>query len=220
MDGLYARGIQALQEQTVPPEAAIESLLTKKRKSDDFFARRRRAIEEETTHGATSQRPNPVLRTPSPSNGEPSQITGLLPTMISEETYEALRGLLRALFQIVLQVILPAKQQDGEVVSAYIARFERILHEAEAEDYPATVKISTFCYGLNSSTRRALNGQLTFPRSYPEQLRQLNQQHLIDRALHLTRRKTVLAAQLVDRRQLLLFLLVKLEFELPAVRIN
>jgi hypothetical protein len=66
------------------------------------------------------------------------------------------------------QAIHKVKQQENEQLTAYIARFERILHEAKGRDWPPAVKISTFRQGLNASIQRALDSQLQLPDQYPE----------------------------------------------------
>ena len=62
-------------------------------------------------------------------------------------------------------------KQDTDTLAAYIARFERILYEAHAHDWPDVTKISTFRKGLNQTLRNRLSQQLNLPRMYPEFLR-------------------------------------------------
>jgi len=67
-------------------------------------------------------------------------------------------------------------QGDKESLASYVAKFERILYEAKAQDWPDNVKISTLRTGLNLTTRRALSTQLSIPESYHGFLRTI--QHL------------------------------------------
>jgi retrotransposon gag protein len=64
---------------------------------------------------------------------------------------------------------------EFNALAAYIARFERILYEAHAHDWPDVTKISTFRKGLNQTLRNRLNQQLNLPRVYPEFLRIVQQ---------------------------------------------
>lgn len=67
------------------------------------------------------------------------------------------------------------RQTDKEHLPAYLAKFERLLYEAEAQDWPDSVKISTLRSGLNSSIRKALATQLSLPASYSGFLRMVQQ---------------------------------------------
>lgn len=71
--------------------------------------------------------------------------------------------------------LLALKQDSGESVAAYIAKFERILYEAKGKDWPDVTKISAFRKGLNPTLRGRLNQQLNLPRSYIEFLRVVQQ---------------------------------------------
>jgi hypothetical protein len=54
-----------------------------------------------------------------------------------------------------------------EGLSAYIARFERLLYEAGAKDSrPDDIKISTFTNGLRSTLKIPVQQQLTVPSEY------------------------------------------------------
>ncbi len=58
-------------------------------------------------------------------------------------------------------------RQGEEGLSAYIARFERLLYEAGAKDsWPDDIKISTFTNGLRSTLKIPLQQQLTVPSNY------------------------------------------------------
>jgi Retrotransposon gag protein len=67
--------------------------------------------------------------------------------------------------------LLAVKQDSNESITAYIARFERILYEARGQDWPDVTKISAFRKGLNPTIRHRLYQQLDLPRTYPEFLR-------------------------------------------------
>ena len=71
--------------------------------------------------------------------------------------------------------LLALKQDSSEPLVAYIAKFERILYEANGQDWPDVTKISTFRKGLNSTLRNRLTQQLNLPRTYPEFLRVVQQ---------------------------------------------
>ena len=71
--------------------------------------------------------------------------------------------------------LLAVKQESNESLTAYIAKFERILYEARGQDWPDVTKISTFRKGLNSTIRNRLSQQLNLPRTYPEFLRVVQQ---------------------------------------------
>ena len=71
--------------------------------------------------------------------------------------------------------LLVLKQDSGESVAAYIAKFERILYEAKGKDWPDVTKISAFRKGLNPTLRGRLNQQLNLPKSYVEFLRVVQQ---------------------------------------------
>ena len=58
-------------------------------------------------------------------------------------------------------------RQGEEGLSAYIARFERLLYEAGAKDsWPDDIKISTFTNGLRSALKILVQQQLTVPCEY------------------------------------------------------
>src|SRR6266480_6039070 len=58
-------------------------------------------------------------------------------------------------------------RQGEECLSAYIARFERLLYEAGAKDsWPDDIKISTFTNGLRSTLKIPVQQQLTVPSNY------------------------------------------------------
>ena len=58
-------------------------------------------------------------------------------------------------------------RQGEEGLSAYIARFERLLYEAGAKDsWPDDIKISTFTNGLRSTLKTLVQQQLTVPSEY------------------------------------------------------
>ena len=58
-------------------------------------------------------------------------------------------------------------RQGEEGLSAYIARFERLLYEAGAKDsWPDDIKISTFTNGLRSTLKIPVQQQLTVPSDY------------------------------------------------------
>ncbi|BCR83504.1 uncharacterized protein ACHE_80210S [Aspergillus chevalieri] len=71
--------------------------------------------------------------------------------------------------------LLVLKQDSGESVAAYIAKFERILYEAKGKDWPDVTKISAFRKGLNPTLRGRLNQQLNLPKSYTDFLRVVQQ---------------------------------------------
>src|SRR5204862_7887564 len=59
------------------------------------------------------------------------------------------------------------RQGTEEGLSAYIARFERLLYEAGAKDsWPADIQISTFTNGLRSTLKALVQQQLTVPSEY------------------------------------------------------
>src|SRR5436190_18215047 len=59
------------------------------------------------------------------------------------------------------------RQGTEEGLSAYIARFERLLYEAGAKDsWPDDIKISTFTNGLRSTLKTLVQQQLTVPSEY------------------------------------------------------
>lgn len=61
-----------------------------------------------------------------------------------------------------------ALKQGADSVPAYIAKFERVLHEARGQDWPDVNKISVFRNGLSSTIRNRLAQQLNLPRKYPD----------------------------------------------------
>jgi hypothetical protein len=63
--------------------------------------------------------------------------------------------------------LLSIKQGDDSLRS-YIAKFERLLYEANAQDWPDVTKILTFRNGLSSTIRNRLSQQLHLPRTYPD----------------------------------------------------
>ena len=63
--------------------------------------------------------------------------------------------------------MLSIKQGDDSLRS-YIAKFERLLYKANAQDWPDVTKISTFRNGLGSTIRNRLSQQLHLPRTYPD----------------------------------------------------
>lgn len=91
--------------------------------------------------------------------------------MDSSNPIETLRETLRAEFEVALLSL----QNDKEPIASYVAKFERLLYEAEAQDWPDTVKISTLRTGLNQPTRKALSTQLSVPTSYTGFLRVIQQ---------------------------------------------
>ena len=66
-------------------------------------------------------------------------------------------------------------KQGSEPITAYIAKFERILYEARGQDWPDVNKISTFRNGLQPSLRNRLSQQLNLPRKYSEFIRIVQQ---------------------------------------------
>ncbi len=59
------------------------------------------------------------------------------------------------------------RQGTEEGLSAYIARFERLLYEAGAKDsWPADIQISTFTNGLRSTLKALVQQQLNVPAEY------------------------------------------------------
>jgi Retrotransposon gag protein len=68
------------------------------------------------------------------------------------------------------------RQGTEEGLSAYIARFERLLYEAGAKDsWPADVKISTFTNGLRSTLKALVQQQLTVPSEYDAYIKLVQQ---------------------------------------------
>lgn len=70
---------------------------------------------------------------------------------------------------------LMALRQGTDSIPVYIAKFERLLYEANGQDWPDTNKISTFRNGLGSTVRNRLAQQLNLPRSYVAFLRIVQQ---------------------------------------------
>lgn len=66
-------------------------------------------------------------------------------------------------------------RQDTDSVAAFVAKFERVLYEAQGQDWPDVTKISTFRKGLNNNIRNRLNQQLNLPRTYTEFIRTVQQ---------------------------------------------
>ena len=48
-------------------------------------------------------------------------------------------------------------RQGTDSLSAYVAKFERVLYEAQGQNWPNTNKISTFRQGLNSQLCKTLS---------------------------------------------------------------
>ena len=48
-------------------------------------------------------------------------------------------------------------RQGTHSLSAYVAKFERVLYKAQGQNWPDTNKILTFRQGLNSQLRKALS---------------------------------------------------------------
>ena len=58
-------------------------------------------------------------------------------------------------------------RQGEEGLSAYIARFERLLYEAGAKDsWPDDINISAFTNGLRTTLKTLVHQQLTIPSKY------------------------------------------------------
>lgn len=87
----------------------------------------------------------------------------------------------------------PTKVQDAEEkllkcvqgtdsLSVYIARFERLLHEARCTAWPDHSKIISFRQGLNSTIRNRLAAQLALPSEYSAYLSVVRQ--LSSRSVH------------------------------------
>jgi hypothetical protein len=68
-----------------------------------------------------------------------------------------------------------ALKQGTDSLTAYIAKFERVLYEARGQDWPDVNKISTFRQGLSSHIKGRLLQQLSLPRTYTEFLRIVQQ---------------------------------------------
>ena len=64
------------------------------------------------------------------------------------------------------EAIYTIKQED-QPLSAYIAKFERLLFEAQGQNWPDTNKIITFRAGLSPALRKGLSLQLAPPSDYP-----------------------------------------------------
>jgi hypothetical protein len=64
--------------------------------------------------------------------------------------------------------LLSVKQQSTDSLHNYVAKYERLLYEANAQDWPDVTKISTFRNGLASTIRNRLSQQLQLPRTYPD----------------------------------------------------
>jgi hypothetical protein len=62
---------------------------------------------------------------------------------------------------------LHAVKQGDQPLSAYIAKFERLLFEAKGQDWPDANKIIAFRSGLSFSLRKNLSTQLALPTDYP-----------------------------------------------------
>jgi len=62
---------------------------------------------------------------------------------------------------------LQAIKQGDQPLPSYIARFERLLYEAEGQDWADANKIITFRSGLSPALRKALSHQLNLPATYP-----------------------------------------------------
>lgn len=66
-------------------------------------------------------------------------------------------------------------KQGSDSLHAYMAKFERILYEAQGQDWPDVNKISTFRNGLHSTIRNRLSQQLNLPRTYADFIRVVQQ---------------------------------------------
>jgi len=66
-------------------------------------------------------------------------------------------------------------RQDNDSVPTYISKFERVLYEADGQNWPDINKISIFRNGLSSTVRSRLNQQLNLPRKYPDFVRIVQQ---------------------------------------------
>src|SRR3954462_13378277 len=62
----------------------------------------------------------------------------------------------------------PNRVQEAEDALQNVAKFERILYEAQGQNWPDVNKILTFRSGLNTSIKKALSSQLNLPRTYPD----------------------------------------------------
>lgn len=67
------------------------------------------------------------------------------------------------------------RQQPTDSLHAYIAKYERLLYEANGQEWPDANKISTFRNGLNSTIRNRLSQQLNLPRNYSAFLKVVQQ---------------------------------------------
>ena len=66
-------------------------------------------------------------------------------------------------------------KQGTDSLYAYIAKFERVLYEAQGQNWPDVNKISTFKSGLNSTIQGRLSQQLNLPRKYSDFVRVVQQ---------------------------------------------
>lgn len=66
-------------------------------------------------------------------------------------------------------------KQGSDSLPAYIAKFERVLHEARGQTWHDVNKISLFRNGLSPTIRNRLAQQLELPRTYQEFLRVVQQ---------------------------------------------
>jgi hypothetical protein len=66
-------------------------------------------------------------------------------------------------------------QQGTGSIPAYIAKFERVLYEANGQTWPDINKISVFRNGLSSTIRSKLAQQLNLPQNYLEFIRIVQQ---------------------------------------------
>jgi hypothetical protein len=67
------------------------------------------------------------------------------------------------------------KQSSDEPFSAYLARYEKTLYEAGAQDWPDLVKIFTLRSGLEDVLKRNLEVQLAIPAEYDPFVKALHQ---------------------------------------------
>lgn len=70
---------------------------------------------------------------------------------------------------------LAITKQGTDSLQVYLAKFERTLYEARAQDWPDVNKISYFRNGLNEVIRNRLRQQLNLPRNYSDYIRTVQQ---------------------------------------------
>jgi hypothetical protein len=71
------------------------------------------------------------------------------------------------------QRLIKLRQEDTSGVVSFLPRFEKVLFEAGADEWPDDAKITTLVGSLNKFTRQRVNAQIDLPTSYDDFVKML-----------------------------------------------